>query len=461
MVVQLFFIIVSLYAYSLAPSTMDMLFMAAMIATALLSITFNYYKAKDFDIKKQYLRHSVIFIISYIVVFYQYNIDYLLGFVEVNERTSLIWYDTTVVCKSLAMANIGLSSFMAGFQLYNKIGRQNIIAHNIYIYKNPQIIVCLIYTLIVLYLIFVEKKYLINGYPNHIEQGNIAYHLAIYIQGLLFSAFVINSCKLRSCNLKISVSKYLKENKTLLVAVILWVTLILLSGRRTEALKDILLVLISFIYVCQYKFSIRELLVPIIGLSILMGLMALTRVDGTMSMDEAIKALQESVSISPLTQELAFNVSSLHIALSNIPENIGYNYGITFALGFLVIVPGLQPFVISALSIPEALKGSAWLITEISDVDFGMGTSVIADIYVSFGIWGVIPIMFLWGVLLSFMEKNTFGFKVVTNPYIIAFSFSIYTTLIYVVRSSLVSVLDSISYTLIFIFLFSKRKKIC
>jgi oligosaccharide repeat unit polymerase len=459
MVIQLFFLIISLYAYSLAPLTMDMLFMATMIIVALLSIIFNYY-TKNSGIKKQYLRHSVLFVISYIVVFYQYNIDYVLGFVEVNERTSLIWYDTTVVCKSLAMANIGLSSFMIGFQLFNKIGRWNITAHHVYIYRNSKIIVNCIYVLIILYLIFVEKDYLINGYPNHIEQGNIAYHLSIYIQGLLFSAFVINSCKLRSCNIKTSVSKYLRINKTLLLAVFLWVTLILLSGRRTEAIKDILLVLISFIYVCQYKFGIRELLIPIIGLSVLMGVMALTRVEGTMTMDEAIKALQGSVSISPLTQELAFNVSSLHIALSNIPENIGYNYGITFVLGFLVIVPGLQPFVINALSIPDVLKGSAWLITEISNVDFGMGTSVIADIYVSFGIWGVIPIMVLWGILLSFMEKSTFGYKV-TNPYIIAFSFSIYTTLIYVVRSSLVSVLDSISYTLIFIFLFSKRKKVC
>ena len=64
-----------------------------------------------------------------------------MGFVEVNERTSLIWYDTTVVCKSLALANIGLSSFMIGFQLYNRIGRRNIIDHHVYIYRNSKIIV--------------------------------------------------------------------------------------------------------------------------------------------------------------------------------------------------------------------------------------------------------------------------------------------------------------------------------
>lgn len=69
-------------------------------------------------LKHQYLKHSNIYLLGHIIMFYQYYIDCILEFV--SEDLSQIWVDPSVVCKSISLSNIGLVSFQLGYMLQKK-----------------------------------------------------------------------------------------------------------------------------------------------------------------------------------------------------------------------------------------------------------------------------------------------------------------------------------------------------
>ena len=112
--IQIILWLLSFYFFTIAPNVMDRSFMAGMLATAGFSII-NCYRIKELNpnIRRQYLRHSFLFLLGFCIVFYQYIVDYVTHFIEYpNDVQSLIWYDQSKVCKALCLANVALNSFL-------------------------------------------------------------------------------------------------------------------------------------------------------------------------------------------------------------------------------------------------------------------------------------------------------------------------------------------------------------
>lgn len=464
---QLVFFVISWILFLEAPKTPNKLFTIYCLLLAFSSIFCAYcLKEKNRDLTGQSLRHSFLFIISYCIVVYQYNIDFLLD-LNIPNNSSLIWYDVSIVSKALSLSTSALIAFMLGYTWIKNRYHCRKLACNAINFRPSKIKLLYKITviLIIMYLIFVNKAYLFGGYNKAgIDQGPIAKVIYGILQPCILVLILVFSYSYKKVNHKICSWSYLFYVRKILLLAAFFVLLILMSGRRTEAVKIITICLVSFLYATSIKFRPLFVASSIFFVSILMSIFAIYRIarltNDDRNISDNIATLKNGLTISPGTQELAFNVSSLHIAMSHIPKKYDYNLGISFFSGAALLVPGLNSILKSNTKSNVVLK-SDYFITELGlgDLKWGLGTSCIADTYISFGPFISCIIFFFWGILLRKLEDSTFSSNA-SNPYWLAFSFLVYGSLIYSARSSFFSCIEGLTYTFIILFLQIRKIKI-
>ena len=84
---------------------------------------------------------------------------------------------------------------------------------------------------------------------------------------------------------------------------------------------------------------------------------------------------------------------------------------------------------------------------------YGLGTNIIADIYISFGLFGVILLMFLLGSFISYLKRHMNNNIYMFALYIIMISYSIY-----LVRAEFLFPIRLLVWVLTFIFVHNKIK---
>lgn len=449
--VLLFFVIftVALISYNTAPVVMSYEFIFFQIIIMIIQVSCFAF-AKDLSSIKRYpIRHSTVFLIGFLIVYYQCDIDFLLG--NIDETLNYVWVDTTAVCKALSLSNMTLSTYFVGYYIFALIFKK-VCNTNKVVYCSNMLEFFMLLVLL-LYFITINKSYLFGGYPIQ-TMGGVATEMAKMFEGLLTTALAIRSIQIRKSNDVLSFYGYYTKMKFLLITALVYVISILMSGARHPALSVLFLILISFIYTTRFKFSFIKIFVPLLLFSTIFTLVGIVRSD---SFDGNLSSIELTRSISPLTRELANSVNTLHCAVAYFPNVLPYNYGLTLVSFPFLIIPGGRALVLKILGIPLEQSASTYFLTELmlgDNPSYGVGSSSIADIFISFGPYGVIILFFLFGFLVRFLEKNTFTLDSV-SPYILILSFSIFSELFYVSRESLFSILFGISYPLVFYFIFS------
>ena len=116
------------------------------------------------------ITHSLLFTIAFVAVFYQFDIDYVLGLVDMTlGPNKLTVYSDTVVCRALCIANIALNCFFFGLCINeNKPYKTKKIYKFVRYEANLTKISCF---LLVVYLLTVNKQYLFNGYAKGYDPG--------------------------------------------------------------------------------------------------------------------------------------------------------------------------------------------------------------------------------------------------------------------------------------------------
>ncbi len=445
--------IINILLYIKAPVSMDKTYMSTVIGCSAISvIIFMLDKKSVLDrlLHQIYLRHSVFFILCFFIVFYQCDLDYILGIIDADNK--YLWYDTSVVCKSLALSSLALSSFLIGYKLYQKPvdSKEKIGFH----FQSKVIICHFTLLLLIIYYIFIPKSYLQYGYGTGIETGLVGPIMG-YLQACFIAIFLLYSFDFRHNTSK----NWFKELRYPLLLISFYILLILLSGRRTEALRSVSLVLISYIYSYLRKVDYKKIILSGILAICIFSVLGVLRAQSSGNFADSFRMISDYQSISPFTREYAGSVNTLHIAVANYPSKYEYNYGTTFLPSFLKIVPGLSNFFQEIVG--YQIKTSGDVITETyfdSDPSWGLGTSIIADCYISFGPIGVCIIFLLFGLFLKHMEYITF--IKYQSLYILALSFCCYSTLLYMCRSSFSIIFICWAYSCLIILLvksFAKR----
>ena len=157
----------------------------------------------------------------------------------------------------------------------------------------------------------------------------------------------------------------------------------------------------------------------------------------------------------PITAELASSQKTLQYAVDNVPSKHDYLYGSFQLRNILSTIPFSSRITSSFLDSHWKYRSSAFFITYLIQGDFyiyGNGTSLIADLYLSFGLIGIIIGMLFLGVVIKKIER-----KVILNP-----NASIYNIVLYIsfcgyaiieARSGVFSPINFICFSLLLTYL--------
>lgn len=241
----------------------------------------------------------------------------------------------------------------------------------------------------------------------------------------------------------------------------LYVILNFLLGNRGEPLYLCVAILYCY-HVYVHKISLAKFsVIAAIGLFVFY-FVGVTRISssqlGVQSRSERINDWEAEDNVLRYANELIINNRSLFVLVDYAAEK-GYSYGITWSANFFSMVPYGQSFALKVLGIPKKDFSSTHLTTYIEFGEggpdaFGLGTNLIGDIYLSFGMIGVLVLMFLFGKMIrTIYEKSRNRYSYYQILYMIFIVLSVYYT-----RASLFSPMQMVAWTYVLSYLARIKK---
>lgn len=411
------FFLILIVLLKLAPLGLDHNFVALILLIDFtLALSFFLIRRKK-DYEKSYLRHSVIFLLGFVIVHFQHPLELILTG-EVSSNLD-IWIDTNVVPKSLTLSSLGFCSYLIGYELYSKA---KVKLHEIS-YKVPDLnskyLTWLCVIIFLAFLLNANPLYL-AGYYGSISPGPTAVYLQFIFEILLFSVIIIKSWNIKNLTShKITFKQYLlfigiKE----VVLISLYFALLLFIGDRGPVIGIGLLVLGGYAFYKKTWPKPYLLLIMFFSMAFVMTLIGVIRsfdkdLDFGQRVSEALNTENETSTLEN-TSELAGSIRTLHYAVSYVPSKYDFTYGRFQIQQLITTVPGVGSL-LTYVDNRYQYKGSASFITYLeqgSNPTSGLGTSVIADFYIDFGAIGVILGMFLLGIFMRKFELIAFGIEI-------------------------------------------------
>lgn len=232
------------------------------------------------------------------------------------------------------------------------------------------------------------------------------------------------------------------------------VALLLMIGSRSNPLH------IALLFLFLYNFYQRKLknkyviLAMVVGVS-LMGFVGVVRGGAEFSAGEMGSVLD-------IGNDLTINNRSLYVLMEYADQH-SYTFGRTMLLQLAAVIPWGQSMLLSITGMKiQAFDSSSfvtWLYYGDQPFEIGFGTNLIGDIYLSFGLIGVIVLMYLYGRILTSLYHNALdGNHKAALVYGLMFM-----EVIFLTRAGLLTSLRPIAWTFIYYYLFNglgKQKQI-
>lgn len=402
------------------------------IAISVLISFLFFFNEDDFALKDIRIRPIHLFIISYLIVFFQKPLDYLLGYPM--PRVDMGRLDLVPQC--LSLATIGLSSLLLG---YNYKKRYVALEH--YFFSTTtyagsvKVFSALVSIFIILILVVVPKSVLLGGYGTGFSSGGESINYLLSWGSVFISAFFIqHTFNLKSNHLVIdSFWDYIKSvGAWQNINILAYFLIILNIGDRGPMIVILIAYYLSFIMIAKRSPSIVFMLSSLIIAAVFFSLLGyskhyrdnndiLERLSVTIS--ESENKNEPKTSILEQTEELAFSYNCLAYSIENVPEHYDYKYGMYQVSYILKTIPFVSRFI----KLPENSSATVTYFIQGPYAIYGNGTSCLADFYLDLGLIGVIIGMFLWGYFLRFFECSLISNEISSvTLQSIAFYFCIY-----------------------------------
>ena len=199
----------------------------------------------------------------------------------------------------------------------------------------------------------------------------------------------------------------------------LYLVMRLLSGDRGPFIYTTLSLFFSYILISKKKISLKY--VALVGF-LFMSLMIVVGVARGMSFDMALgekassaiqslgKARFSDATVFTPTEELAYSFRCNETAVNEIQSGAHYHYGKYQLYAILNCIPFMPSFMYSTLGIPITELSSDYYLTECYFGDYNIsgqiGTTVVAEFFLEFGLLGVIVGMFILGLFFKKVDSN-------------------------------------------------------
>lgn len=394
---------VSFILVLLAPSTYSYEYCLLIHNLFLLTFAYNIYKNWKEGLLTFNLLFSVsLYCTSFIYPVFIYNTpDRYFSMFKFEFDESIISYSTGLAYLAYCFLQLGLNNKGNNYGLKRKSMSKNWIV-------SQKGLNCLSTFFLIMLVLFITNDGL--GYfadqfiaalsENDLFMGYIVQFITPLAYSMLFLAFMLPN---RRC-----FAFYYA------VALVFIYTLAILStGSRTIPLAMIIMTL--FLYNDEVKkLSIPKLAVLGVFFVVAMALAGALRGGGELISSESVSANASEV-LSEKQENYFLFANELIMCNRNLyylvgtTETVGYTYGVTIAGSFLGMIPFLRSIIISITGIPQYVLNSAEYNTVLTSGIYhtkGLGTHVVADIYICWGIIGVILIFYLYGYIISQLKRD-------------------------------------------------------
>lgn len=358
-------------------------------------LCFSFFILAFIILYKEKCRSNLIcFEFIFTIAFFFTNYVYPLFYYPVTPYFSLFLLDfpEEFINKGCALATIGYISFSLGslsiatpkhLVSFDKAWHK----FRIPAYYEP---IAILLTLLLIISLF---PILLSGvYDGNWGEGSIYKVLAdIFIFYLIFAKLT------QGRQIKDIVSK----NKLLILIIICYLIEITMIGNRG------LFIRISFLVLLLYTRLYKKLNSGILFLFIFAGMFLMYYV-GTVRGGGTYEGIDNGMPvILEVGKDLTINNRSLYVLMDYYEQN-GPNFGKTWLMNILSIVPFAQSFFINLTGTSLREINSASLVTDLyykgSSTDMiGLGTNLIGDVFICFGLFGVIVFLYLLGKALAYV----------------------------------------------------------
>lgn len=439
---SLIVILVAIFAVSLPIDDYSQILVFATSSLAMvLGIAFLSNKDSNIHIRNIFLRPSFLFILAYLIVFFQRPLDYALGYSFNYTQLG----DVRFMAQSLKYALLGLCMFIIGYMYESK--RVNvtsaaplkikIVSLNFYAFLSS--------LFIALVFILVPKEILMGGYSNDLLTNATIYnYLASWSNTIMIcyvAQYTLNAKQtgayLDSTPLQFIKSFGIWQNVNFLT----YCYMILNVGDRGPLIVLAFAYYISYIVVSHRKLSKVKLIIALCAGILMSSILGDTKqyrnnntiFDRLSSVFEN-KGTELQTSFLPATEQLSGSYCCLPLAIQMISSKDEYTYGGS-TIGDLSA--GI-PFSGRILELPESTSYRISKYALGDSFSFGLGTNCIAALYMDGGIIFICLGMLLFGILLRKFEVCIF-IDTTKSLFIFCMAFYFLTRVIYIPRSTLMS----------------------
>lgn len=247
--------------------------------------------------------------------------------------------------------------------------------------------------------------------------GSLFIGVSSYWYILLIRFIALTSCAysykyFRSTYNKPSLPKYVLRNKIFSILIILFTIYLLIGGDRGPVL--VIIVILSIAYLGQLNNTINFKSATILILVALVIFNLFTFISSLRGNELGTSFAINDLSIYAQTDDNEYSVGFSQVctclAISGIDSGeISHSLGIYFIIAIIQSIPFLGNTILRLIGVPDFYKGgTALLLTEYyygPHPSSGLGTTYLADLYIEFGIIGVILFSFLLGYIVRYLDK--------------------------------------------------------
>lgn len=430
--------IVSLCLFTFAPDSYDQTF-CNICFSVFITALICYFKKKN---KQNYFDFDTIFLLTSIFMLYLYPIVVY----PATQSTEILLFDFDIskISQGTSLSTFGLCSYLAGSISYT---RRNTTSKLRSLLQTKKLTVFSI----ICFLVYIGlggwlKMRMAYQNDHSVDSGPSEYfYLLSYISlSVIIAIWFNNEFILYPQKFKF---KYL--SKTSIAYLGIFIVMMLLAGQRSIPMQLILCCLGLYSYMYNPIPFWKVSCLMIVGIIGMFGILLLRSQGQIMEMSGEDDYVM-------FTDLLVVARNSFE-CISYVDKH-GFSYGISLLSPLLAAIPMLQGIILPILGITPSEAASAKLLTAFSlgeNSKIGVGTNIIADLYIAFGIIGVFIGMFLLGRFIAYLLSKGKHSIYALSAYGVMISYAVY-----LVRAEYFFFIRALVWTYFIIYLVKYRKKI-
>lgn len=389
------------------------------IIVIILSLIKFYRSTLNTELNGQWLRPSILFVIAFLAVNFQYITDYYLG---IKTDASSMLYHTQTFNQCYILGLVGLVAFVLGYSWKNMPFYRPDFGE--WQYPQTKFLIVLQVIMFALFIATINVTEFLTGsyYGNAEERSNPLMEGLFYVANALIVIATIRNTPHISC-----LKEYIKSFPLIsLIIIAIYMVLRMLSGDRGPFLYTGLLLMFGYLYATRKKYSLGKVVGFALCGAIFISVVGIARqLDLNASFSERLSQGLEVFSSEgrfggkgertcvPFTDELGFSFVCNQVAVDAVEVKGAKAYHPMYMVwGVLNGIPFMPSTIANVLHVaPEERSSSGFTNYYFFggyERNWGLGTSIITDFYLQWSIWGVLIGLFVTGLMFRKLDNVLF-----------------------------------------------------